>query len=185
MCWFLVLLLFGFICNLLSAFTTAISRRWGERRGFIVTVILRDVLGIPVWTIGFILIARYPSPLVFSSTMTTTVIGWLLIMLGATTILIALVTIRLRAARPSIRDSLAQNGIYGHVRHPIHTGVLLEFAGLVLFRPTLPVVLASGLGVVWIFFQTWFEEKDLLERLPSYRDYTTTVPRFLPRLGMK
>ncbi len=138
MYWFLVPLLSGFICNLGSAFTTAISRRWGEHRGSIITVIL-----------------------------------------------VALLTIRLPAARPSIKDQLVQTGIYARVRHPIHTGALLEFTGLAMINPTLPFALASGMGMVWVFLQTWFEEIDLLERLPGYRDYMNTVPRFLPRIRIK
>ena len=184
MYWFLVPLLSGFICNLGSAFTTAISRRWGKHRGSIITVILRDVLGIPVWTIGFFLAAQSPSPLLFTSTLAT-VMGWLLVTLGGGIILVALLTIRLPAARPSIKDQLVQTGIYARVRHPIHTGVLLEFAGLAMINPTLPIALASGMGMEWVFLQTWFEEIDLLERLPGYRDYMNTVPRFLPRFRIK
>jgi protein-S-isoprenylcysteine O-methyltransferase Ste14 len=185
MYWFLVPLLFGFMCNLGSAFTTAISRRWGEHRGSIITVILRDVLGVPLWTIGFILAGRFSSPSLFTSTLAATFLGWLLITLGGTIILIALVTIRLPAALPSIKDQLVQTGIYARVRHPIHTGALLEFTGLAMINPTLPFTLASGMGLVWVFLQTWFEEIDLLERLPGYRDYLNTVPRFLPRIRIK
>jgi protein-S-isoprenylcysteine O-methyltransferase Ste14 len=185
MYYFLIPLLFGFICNLASAFTTSFSRRWGERRGSYVSVILRDILGIPVWAIGFVLAARHSSPALFPVTMMTTTLGWLSILAGGTIIVIALAAIRSRAARPSIRDDLAQVGIYAHVRHPIHTGTLLEFAGLVLVKPTLPIALASGLGVIWVLFQTRFEEIDLLQRLPSYREYMITVPRFLPRFRRK
>jgi protein-S-isoprenylcysteine O-methyltransferase Ste14 len=181
MYWFLAPLIFGFTCNLASAFTAAFSHRWGEQRGSIITVILRDVLGIPLWTIGFFLAARSPSPLLFTSTLAS-VIGWLLVTLGGAIILVALRTIRLPAARPSIKDQLVQTGLYARVRHPIHSGALLEFAGLVLIIPTLPIALASGLGMVWVCLQTWFEEIDLLERLPGYRDYMNTVPRFLPRI---
>jgi hypothetical protein len=51
---FLVPLMFGFAANLASAFTTAFSRRWGERRGAVITAVLRDILGIPVWVLGFV-----------------------------------------------------------------------------------------------------------------------------------
>ncbi len=185
MYWFLIPLLFGFLCNLGSAFTTAFARRWGERQGFIFTVLLRDVLGVPIWAIGLVLAAQYSSPLLFSSSFTLTAIGWLFIILGGTIILMALTTIRVRAVRPSVHDSLAQTGMYAHMRHPIHTGVLLEFAGLVIVRPTLPMALASGLGMAWIFLQTWAEEEDLLKRLPSYRSYMNAVPGFIPRFWKK
>ena len=55
---FLLFLILGFFFNLASAFTAAFSRRFGDRCGSLLTVLLRNVLGIPVWTIGFILAAR-------------------------------------------------------------------------------------------------------------------------------
>jgi protein-S-isoprenylcysteine O-methyltransferase Ste14 len=150
-----------------------------------VSAILRNVLGIPVWMIGFVLAARTPSPVLLTSTVAATLVGWLLITVGAAIILIALVTIRFRAAGPSVQDTLAQSGIYARVRHPIHAGTLLEFAGLFFVAPILTVALACALGVVWVLVQTRLEEIDLLQRLPSYRDYMNAVPRFLPRFRIK
>src|SRR3972149_7380325 len=121
---FLVPLVLGFAFNLASAFTFAYSRWWGERRGSIVSVILRDVLGIPIWAIGFALAVRTSSPMLFTPTPVTEALGWLSIIAGGAIILMALVTIRLRSVRPSTRDTLAQNGLYARVRHPIHTGTL-------------------------------------------------------------
>ena len=181
MFFFLVPLVLGFACNLASAFTTAFSRRWGERRGSIVTVILRDVLGIPVWAIGFVVAIRTPSLTLIGSSVFTDVVGWLVIGVGAAIIVVALVTIRLHAAVPSTGDPLVHTGIYAYVRHPIHAGTFLEFTGLFLIRPTLAVASACALGVVWVLLQTRFEELDLLQRMPSYREYMTRVPRFLPR----
>lgn len=182
---FLVPLVLGFAFNLASAFTAAFSRRWGERRGSIVTVILRDVLGIPIWAVGVVLAARAPSPILFVSTTMTNAVGWSMIIAGCAIICIALVTIRLKAAMPSARDTLVQTGVYAHVRHPIHTGTFLEFAGLLLLIPTQTVVLACALGIVWILVQSRLEEFDLLQRLPAYREYMSHVPRFLPRFRTK
>lgn len=182
---FLVPLVLGFAFNLVSAFTAAFSRRWGERRGSIVTVILRDVLGIPIWAIGFVLAARAPSPILLVSTIVTDIVGWSMIIAGCVIILIALVTIRLRAAMPSTQDVLVQTGMYAYARHPIHTGTCLEFAGLVLLIPTQTVALACAFGIVWILIQTRLEEFDLLQRLPAYREYMRRVPRFLPRVRTK
>jgi protein-S-isoprenylcysteine O-methyltransferase Ste14 len=179
---FLFLLVFGFACNLGSAFTTAFSRRWGERHGSLISAILRNILGIPVWMIGFILAARTPSSELFALDVTTTLVGWLLITVGGMIILIALVTMRFRAAKPSIQDKLAQSGIYAYMRHPIHAGTLLEFIGLVLIVPILTMALACGLGIVWVLIQTWLEEIDLLQRMPGYREYMNVVPRFFPKL---
>ncbi len=178
---FLIPLILGFVCNLASAFTIVYSRKWGERKGSIVTVLLRDVLGIPVWGLGFALAAWIPSPLLFKATNALEIIGWLLIAAGAAVIVIALATIRLRSAAPTTHDSLAETGIYARVRHPIHSGTLLEFLGVILVRPSLTMALACGLGVVWILLQTRFEEWDLLQRIPGYHQYMDRVPRFIPR----
>jgi protein-S-isoprenylcysteine O-methyltransferase Ste14 len=180
MFYFLIPLLLGFSFNLASAFTTAYSRKWGERGGSTVTVILRDILGIPVWTIGFGLAFVTPSLNLFRSNIYTDILGWLLITVGGVIILVALFTIQWRAASPSNRDTLAETGLYAFVRHPIHSGTLLEFIGLLLIKPTLTVALACVLGVIWVLVQTRLEEQDLLQRLPAYREYTERVPRFVP-----
>ena len=178
---FLIPLLFGFASNLASAFTTVFSRRLGARRGSLVTVLLRDVLGIPVWAIGFGLAFHASSPFLLASTLLMTILGWLSIVIGGAVIIVALITIRLRSVAPSTQDALAQVGIYAHVRHPIHSGTLLEFLGVFLIDPSLTVAIACTIGIAWVFLQTRFEEQDLLLRLPAYREYMARVPRFLPR----
>ena len=185
MFYFLLPLSIGFVCNLGSAFTAVFSQRWGERRGSMISVLLRNILGIPVWAIGFFLAVLTSSPKLFTPTLVTTLLGWLLIVIGGVIILTALFTIRFRSIKPSIQDSLAESGIYARVRHPIHTGTLLEFIGLVIVIPTLTVAVACGVGVAWVFVQTWFEEVDLLQRMENYREYKNAVPRFFPRIRMK
>jgi protein-S-isoprenylcysteine O-methyltransferase Ste14 len=182
---FLIPLVCGFIFNLGSAFTSLFTHRLGNQSGSLVSAIFRNVLGIPVWTVGFILAIRTSSPVLFQPTIVTRLAGWLLIVVGGGIILIALVTLRFRAVKPSVQDSLAQHGIYAYMRHPIHVGTLLEFVGLVLVYPVLSVGLAGGLGVIWVILQTYCEEIDLVQRMPGYRDYMKTVPRFIPRLWVK
>jgi protein-S-isoprenylcysteine O-methyltransferase Ste14 len=177
---FLVPLLLGFAFNWASAFTAAFSRRLGDRRGSALSAILRDVLGIPVWAIGFVLAIRAPSPVLVDPTVVTKVSGWSMVSVGGLIILIALATIRLRAAAPSTRDALAQSGIYAIVRHPIHTGTLLEFLGLLLLKPMQTTALACLLGFVFVLVQSKLEEIDLLQRLPGYGEYMKKVPRYLP-----
>ncbi len=179
---FLLLLLIGFACNLTSVFTSFFSRKLGERAGSAVTVLLRDIFGIPVWGLGFALAAVSKSAPLFSPGAATVVVGWLLIAAGAAVIVIALWTIRMRAAAPTARDALAETGIYARIRHPIHSGTILEFLGILLVRPSASMALACGLGLVWALLQTRFEEWDLLRRIPGYRGYMDRVPRFIPRI---
>ncbi len=183
MYWFLFFLITGFISNLASAFTTTFSEKWGIKTGTFMTIILRDVTGIPVWAIGFVIAIRESSKLFYEITLPVQIIGWIIITLGTVIIVIALVSIRLKAAAPSTRDSLVSKGIYSMVRHPIHSGTFLEFAGLFILWPSLQVGIASVIGVFWILLQSKFEEKDLIKRIPEYKDYMLTVPRFLPTKG--
>lgn len=185
MLFFLIPLVLGFVFNLSSAFTMTFARWWGDRWGTLISVVLRDILGIPIWVTGFVLAARTSSPFLFGPTIVTEIVGWSTLVTGGVLILLALVTIRWRAARPSTCDALAQNGLYAHVRHPVHTGTFLEFVGLFLLRPSWPVGLACMLGCGWLLVQTKLEELDLVQRLPTYQEYMSRVPRFLPRIRIK
>ena len=176
----LIPLLFGFAFNSASAFTTAFSRRWGEKRGQWVTFVLRNVLGIPLWVIGLGLAVRSPSPVLFAAPALLEALGWVLLAAGCGVQLLALVSLRGRAAKPSIADALVEHGVYGYIRHPIYAGLLLEFAALILVRPRRTVALACGLGMLWAFLQARLEEVDLLQRMPAYRGYLARVPRFIP-----
>jgi protein-S-isoprenylcysteine O-methyltransferase Ste14 len=171
----------GFGFNLASAFTTNYSKWWGERRGTLVSVILRNILGIPVWAVGFVMAIRESAPAVFPSTRLINLFGGLLIVAGAGIIILALVTIRIKAARPTVQDGLVQSGLYAHIRHPIYAGAMLEFIGSFLVFPTLTVAIACLLGSGWLLLQAHYEEIDLLQRLPGYPKYMKNVPRFLPR----
>jgi protein-S-isoprenylcysteine O-methyltransferase Ste14 len=179
---FLLPLLLGFACNSASAFTAAFSRRWGKRRGQLASLLLRDVLGIPLWAAGLALASLAPSPWLFPPGPVTTALGWQIILTGAFIILLALRTIGLSSLAPSVEDTLINSGLYAYIRHPINTGAILEFVGLAILRPRTSLVVACMLGVAWALVQSRLEEVDLLQRLPAYKDYMKRVPRFLPRL---
>lgn len=180
---YLLPLVAGFLLNWASAFTTTYSRWWGEARGRLACLVLRDVIAIPLWVLGLSLAVRRPAPRLFGTQAPVENLGWLLFAAGLVPIVLALPMLGRRAAAPSVRDNLARRGIYARVRHPIHAGMLLVFAGLALAQPTGPVVLACALGVLWVIVQTRLEEADLLQRLPTYRAYMAQVPRFVPRVG--
>lgn len=182
MYWFLIPLIVGFISNAASAFTTLYSEKWGKTKGTLLTIILRDITGIPVWAIGFILAIRESAEFLYRNSLLNLIAGWIIILTGAVIIVIALVSIRIKAAAPSTEDTLIKKGIYSVIRHPIHSGTFLEFAGLFILRPSLQTGIACVLGFVWIFVQTKFEEQDLIKRIPEYRDYMKQVPRFFPSI---
>jgi protein-S-isoprenylcysteine O-methyltransferase Ste14 len=178
---FLIPLFVGFISNLASAFTTTYSEKWGIKTGTFVTIILRDVLGIPVWAFGFVMAIREPSALLFSSFFLSQFAGWLIISAGCVMIVIALVSLKIKAAAPSTKDKLIKTGIYSRIRHPIHAGTAMEFAGLLILWPSLKVAVAVILGFFWIILQSQLEEQDLIKRMPEYKDYMNKVPGFFPK----
>ncbi len=179
----LVLLIVGFGLDAASAFTTALSRRLGRSRGELATFVLRNVLGIPLWVLGVGFASVDPSPPLYARSPWNLAAGWALLLGGATIQLFAIVVLRTRAARPSLDDELEATGVYRLVRHPIYTGLLLEFAGLVVVKPKLPMILAAAIGCAWVVLQARLEERDLLQRMPAYSEYMNRVPRFLPRFG--
>ena len=182
---FLIPLLLGFALVGASAFTATYSRWWGERGGEIATSVLRNFLGIPLWFFGFIIAWLQPAPLLFTSSMTTRIPGWLLIVAGSVPFLWGHLVLGKPTHMPSIRDRLVRHSLYAHVRHPIYAGGLLVFIGLALLKPVSTVVLACSIGFGWLIIQARLEEIDLLQRLPEYGEYMKEAPRFIPRFREK
>jgi len=178
---FLFPLIVGFVFAGASAFTATYSRRFGERGGTIITAILRNLLGIPLWLIGYAWAWMIPSQWVFPPNLFLAIFGWILVVSGVVPLLVGHLYVGMRSHFPSVKDTLVRHGLYACVRHPIYAGALLIFPGLVLLRPTLTVLIASVAAMTWVFVQARLEEIDLLQRLPEYREYMLEVPRFIPR----
>jgi protein-S-isoprenylcysteine O-methyltransferase Ste14 len=177
---FLLLVLIGESIIVASAFTATFSRRWGARRGEQVTAILRNLIGIPLWFLGFVLAWRVPGDFLFDPTPTTWSVALLLIIAGSIPVIWGHLQLGLRTHMPSVKDTLVTRGLYAYLRHPIYAGGILIFAGLALIKPTSSVLMACGAGVIWLFAQARAEEIDLLQRIPRYRKYMQDVPRFIP-----
>ncbi|GAB4577413.1 MAG: isoprenylcysteine carboxylmethyltransferase family protein [Anaerolineales bacterium] len=179
---FLIPLLLGFAFTGASAFTAAYSRRFGEAGGSIVTAVLRNVIGIPLWIVGYVWAWQIPSPRVFSPNSLLATLGWIFIIAGSALLIIGHIYVGMRSHLPSVRDTLVRHGLYAYVRHPIYASGLLILPGLVLLRPSLTVLVVSAIVLAWLYVQARLEEIDLIQRLPQYHDYMRDVPRFIPRL---
>ncbi|MBI5328040.1 MAG: trypsin-like peptidase domain-containing protein [Deltaproteobacteria bacterium] len=171
----------GFALVGASAFTAYYSKLLGEKGGQLATIILRNLLGIPLWFTGFVLAWLEPSPFLFDSNITFKLIGLFLIILGSIPFIWGHIELGWRTHMPSVKDTLVRHGLYAYVRHPIYAGGFLLLAGLALLRPTYSFVIACVLGEVWLMIQARLEEIDLLQRMPDYREYMKQVPRFIPR----
>lgn len=179
---FIIPLLLGFAFVGGSVFTTAFCRLWGEKRGELVTSILRNYLGIPLGAIGLILAWLQPAPLLFVAGRIVKSMGGVLMVGGLIAFYSGHVTLGRPAGWPSVRDKLVRDGLYAYVRHPIYAGGLSLFVGAAVLKPTSTVVLACMLGFIWLIVQARLEEIDLLWRMPEYHKYMEEVPRFVPRL---
>ena len=179
---FLIPLLAGFTLAGASAFTAAFSRWWGERTGKLLTSVLRNLLGIPLYFVGLVLAWRAPLPALFEPGVVTFALAWGLIVAGAIPVIVGHLQLGWRTHLPSVRDDLLTTGLYGRVRHPIYAGGVLVFTGVALLHPTMPFLAACALGTVFLFIQGKLEEIDLLQRLPAYREYAQSVPAYIPRL---
>ena len=151
MYWFVIPLFLGFTSNTASAFTTLYSEKWRKARGTILSIILRDITGIPVWAAGFVLAIRESSGFLYRISLITKLTAWLLILAGTVIIIIALINIKIKAAAASTEDRIVKKGIYSVIRHPVHSGTFLEFAGLFVLQPSLQTGLASVIGCMRIF----------------------------------
>jgi protein-S-isoprenylcysteine O-methyltransferase Ste14 len=176
------LIITGFALVGASAFTSAYSGRWGEKGGQWATIILRNLIDIPLWVTGFVLAWHEPSLLLLNSTRTLKLIGLFFIISGSIPFIWGHIELGWRTHMPSVKDTLVRRGLYAYVRHPIYAGGFAILAGLALIRPTFAFVVACVLGFIWLIVQAWLEEIDLLQRMPDYTEYMKQAPRFLPRL---
>jgi protein-S-isoprenylcysteine O-methyltransferase Ste14 len=178
---YLIPLLIGFGFNWASAFTHFYSKRWGQRAGKLASLVLRNILGILVWVYGLALATRSSAAPLFNPSWVTLGLGWLLLVAGTIPMIWGLQFLGWRSFRPTEGDTLVSSGIFKHIRHPIYSGLLLDFIALILLRPTKPALVASVLGWGYVSVQARLEEVDLLQRIQAYREYMLQVPRFFPR----
>lgn len=80
------------------------------------------------------------------------------------------------------QGGLVAGSVYGYVRHPQYSGLILITTGMLIQWPTLPTVLMWPVLVVAYYRLTRREEAMLLVRFGyTYRQYMTHVPAFVPR----
>ncbi|MBB3603184.1 protein-S-isoprenylcysteine O-methyltransferase Ste14 [Mycolicibacterium sp. BK556] len=81
--------------------------------------------------------------------------------------------------------TLVRSGLFGRVRNPIFTAMLLFGAGITLVTPNILALIAFALLLASIEVQVRLVEEPYLLRVhgQTYRDYVATVGRFVPRVG--
>lgn len=81
--------------------------------------------------------------------------------------------------------TLVRTGIFGAVRNPIFTAMLVTAGGLALLTPNVVALVAFAALFAAIELQVRAVEEPYLHRMhgDAYRDYTGKVGRFVPRVG--
>jgi protein-S-isoprenylcysteine O-methyltransferase Ste14 len=81
---------------------------------------------------------------------------------------------------PKARTKLVQSGIYGVVRHPIYTAVLLVTLGIALYHGALGLLALWLLLAVFFWQKSRYEETLLIQQFPEYGTYRRRTGRFWP-----
>lgn len=84
---------------------------------------------------------------------------------------------------PRQGGSLETSGIYGLVRHPIYSALLLVGLGLVVSGGSTGHLVAFVMLAMLLGFKARAEERMLVARDAFYRDYASRVGRFVPGIG--
>ena len=82
--------------------------------------------------------------------------------------------------RPRENGTLVQTGIYGLVRHPIYSGLLLTTLGWSIYRASLPSLLLTLVLGILLDRKAYQEELWLQEKYPEYAVYRTRVHKLIP-----
>ncbi|HVM61122.1 MAG TPA: isoprenylcysteine carboxylmethyltransferase family protein [Verrucomicrobiae bacterium] len=82
--------------------------------------------------------------------------------------------------RPLPHMPLIQTGIYGVVRHPLYTSVMVAALGWALVWQSWPGLLAGLALIPYLDLKSRREERWLRDQFPEYSEYAKRVRRFIP-----
>jgi protein-S-isoprenylcysteine O-methyltransferase Ste14 len=84
--------------------------------------------------------------------------------------------------RPGEANQLVETGVYGLVRHPIYSAIVLAGLGWSAVAVSPLAAILSGVLLAWFDLKSRREEQWLGERHGTYRDYARRTRRFIPRI---
>lgn len=135
--------------------------------------VLLLAVALPWWMANGYLAARAPLRLVG---MSLAVCGILLTMAG----LFSLGDTLTPFPRPLQHGVLHRQGIYGYMRHPIYTGLIVASLGWALCWASLAGLASAALTLVFFDRKAAREECWLRQRYPEYAAYAMRVKKFFP-----
>lgn len=84
--------------------------------------------------------------------------------------------------RAQRRGTIASQGVYAHIRHPLYAGLLLVSFGVLLQCPTLATLLMfPALCLMYVRLARQDEHRSVEALGNRYRDHMVRVPRFFPK----
>ena len=75
----------------------------------------------------------------------------------------------------SYEGDLITKGIFSITRHPMYVGFILWLIGLPVFFGALYAFILAFVFIANVLYWRYLEEKELVERFPSYMDYKQTT----------
>ncbi len=79
------------------------------------------------------------------------------------------------------KDSLVTNNIYAYVRHPQYLGLLMITLGLLVWWPTIVILIMWPILCIMYYFLAKREEKEMINKFGSeYLQYKQKVNMFIP-----
>lgn len=94
--------------------------------------------------------------------------GISLVCIGLIIFLMALFTIK---TFESYEGDLITKGIYSKIRHPMYLGFIFWLIGLPIYFEALDALILAFVFIMNVLFWRYLEEKELVERFASYKDY--------------
>ena len=81
---------------------------------------------------------------------------------------------------PIENGELVQTGIYGIVRHPLYSGLILAALGWTLFQMSISHLIGTAILIIFFDIKASREETWLTEKYPDYSQYSQRVKKLLP-----
>ena len=75
-------------------------------------------------------------------------------------------------------SKLITSGMYNFSRHPIYSGIILFLFGYGFFNNSISKLILAVVLTSLFYLKTKYEEEQLLQKFPEYKDYKEKVNRF-------
>jgi protein-S-isoprenylcysteine O-methyltransferase Ste14 len=114
--------------------------------------------------------------------------GLLMFLIGSILTLVSMIQLnRNLTAFPTPKEKafLYTGGLYGFVRHPIYTGVILIFLGLAFYSLSVFKFLITCSLLLLFYFKSAYEEEQLKKKYRDYEEYKNITGRFFPKFKSK